>query len=463
MEELRTALRDRWLWAAQLLALVLRVVPAILWGRSDCVRDECIYRSIALRIVEGEGLTTSAKGWLPAPGYPYLLAWTRELTGSMQPVKALQVGLSGVSLLLVYLIARRVASERTARVAAVLFAIHPTLAFFATTMWIETIYIFFMLAAVWGVLWARGRDDWKSGVAPGVMLGIAILFRGIATYLPPMYALALVWPDAGTGGGVPGFRASIRSRWRHVLAMFLATVLTVAPWSIHASPRQGGFLVSDATVGHVMWLGNNDFPPLTFDYGIGMLTEDVFQRYLRSGRPPCDRKQPPVVSSKCDVKAAVAWAQANPGEFIGRVPMRLAQLFNPNTFLTRHIRWGYWTGLPWWVKELLVVFIVASSVATQIFGTIAVWARARGPFAVMAILTVLYTVFASAIMYGMSRFRLPLEPLWMVYLAWMIAEPRATIAALRASPGRMAGAVISTVLLTGLVAWYLPTGFPMFW
>ncbi len=320
-----------------------------------------------------------------------------------------------------------------------------------------------MLAAIWAVLWTRGRDDWRGGVVPGALLGVAILFRGIATYLPPMYALALVWPDEGMAGGVAGFRASIGRRWKHVLAMFLATILTVSPWSIYASPRQGGFLVSDATVGHVMWLGNNDYPPLTFDYGIGMLTEDLFGKYLRSGRPPCDRTQPPVVSSKCDVEAAVVWAQKNPQEFVRRIPVRLAQLFNPNTFLTRHIRWGYWPGLPWWLKELTVVFIVISSVATQIFGTIAVWARARGPFAVMAILTVLYTVFASAIMYGMSRFRLPLEPLWMVYLAWMIAEPRATIAALRASPGRMAGAVISTVLLTGLVAWYLPTGFPMFW
>jgi hypothetical protein len=460
--EFSRAARDPWMWAAMFGALFLRILPTILWPTLECIRDECIYRVIAYRIIGGDGLTTAAKGWLPAPGYPYLLAWSKELTGSMQTLKGLQVFLAGCSLFFLYLIAHRVAGQKVARIAVFLFAIHPTLIFFTTTMWIETIYIFFLISAIWAVLWARDRPGFGSAALPGFLLGMAILFRGIATYLPPMYALAMMWPQEGaTSGGE--LARSVRERWKHVLVMFLATILTVAPWSIYASPRQGGFLVSDATVGHVMWLGNNDYPPLTFDYGNGMLTEDLFEKYLRLGRRSCDRSDPPVITSRCNVEMALDWIAANPGEFLGRIPMRMAQLFNPNSFLTRHIRWGYWPGLPWWMKEGIAVYIVISSVAVQLFGTIAAWGRAKGPYGVMAVLTVAYTVFASMLMYGMTRFRLPLEPLWIVYLAWLLADPRGTWSALRASPARLAGAAICTVVLLPLMAWYLPTGFPMFW
>jgi 4-amino-4-deoxy-L-arabinose transferase-like glycosyltransferase len=460
MVDLRDAWRDPSLWTAATVGLILRLAPWALWGMSDCIRDECIYRTIAQKITEGEGLTTAQKGWLPAPGYPYLLAWSKMLTGSMQSVKGLQVFLAVASIFVIYGIAREVLDRRTARITAWLFAIHPTLVFFSTTMWIETIYIFLLLVAILGALVAR-RFQPAVGAGTGVVLGLAILFRGIATYLPPVFALGIVWPEHPWSAAA--WRESIRARWKPAIAMLVATVLTVAPWSLYASPRQGGFLVSDATVGHVMWLGNNDYPPLTFDYGIGMLTEDLFAKYLRTGRRPCDRTEPPVVSSRCDVQASVQWIRENPGEFVRRIPMRCAQFFNPNSFLTRHVRWGYWGGIPWWFKELVAIGQVVCTAAIVLGGTVGILARGRGAYAWIATFIAAYTLFASAIMYGMTRFRLPIEPLWLVYLAAVLAAPRETWALLREQPVRLAVAIFACGLLTWLMAWYLPTGFPMFW
>ena len=65
---------DRWLWGAFIVGALIRVIPMAVWPMLECVRDECIYRSIAYKIVGGKGLTTASKGWLPAPGIPYLLA-----------------------------------------------------------------------------------------------------------------------------------------------------------------------------------------------------------------------------------------------------------------------------------------------------------------------------------------------------------------------------------------------------
>lgn len=453
--------RDRVVIAALVAGLLLRVLPLVVFPQFDCLRDECIYRTMALNIIDGQGLTTSSKGWLPSPGYPYLLAVMRMIFGSMHSVKGVQVTLSMVCIPIIYAITHEVSDKRAARIAAVLFALNPTIAWFTNTMWIETIYIFFLLAAALAALLYHRLGTIGSATFSGLMLGGAILFRGVATYLPPFWVLALLYPDNPLS--LDAWTKSARERWRAVAAFFVALVLVVSPYSIYGSSRYGGWMVTDATVGHVLYLGNNDFPPLTFDYGNGMLTQPLFGRYLSTGRAPCRRDVPPVRSSKCEVQKAVQWMREHPSTFVARVPLRLAQLLNPNSFLTRHVRWGYWPGFPWWAKESLAVGIVLLSVALSLLGTASAWARGRGPYAMMAIGTTLYTVFTIAIMYGMTRFRLPLEALWTVYLAIFLAEPRQTIAMLQGSSVRLMGAMLTLPPILALMCWYLPTGFPVFW
>ena len=54
--------RDKVLWAAMVVGGLLRGLPMALWPDDSCVRDECTYVKIASRMVDGEGMTTSA-GW----------------------------------------------------------------------------------------------------------------------------------------------------------------------------------------------------------------------------------------------------------------------------------------------------------------------------------------------------------------------------------------------------------------
>lgn len=455
---------DRWLTGALATGLLLRVLPMVLWLQTQCIRDECIYQAISRKIVAGKGLTVAVKGWLPAPGYPYLLATFKSVFGTLQAVKGLQIALGVASIWLIYQITKRVAGKRTAQVAAWLFAANPTLAWFTNTLWIETVYIACLLVAGLALLVARERpSDWRAAAGSGVALGIAVLFRGIATYLPPLFLLALVWPSDGSLWDRDGWRDRVVAYRRSIAGFLVAMVVVVSPWSIYASNRYGGFMVSDATVGHVMFLGNNDFEPLTFDYGNGMLTQGLFARHLRTGRRPCDRKQPPVQSSRCEVEQAIGWAKRNPGEFLGRVPLRLAQNLNPHSFLTRHVRWGYWPGLPWYLKEALVVLIVAFSLGATALGTAAAWSRARGPWAVIAIGIAVYTMAVTAVMYGMTRFRLPVEALWTVYLAMFLVDPRGVVRDLAESPWRLTGALLTLPTLLALSMWFFPTGWPMFW
>lgn len=457
--------RDSWLWYALGVALVLRLLPFILWPMGECVRDECIYRSIALKIIEGDGLNPASKGWLPAPGYPYLLAAMKVTFGSYQSVKVVQVVLSLCSVVLMYLIGRKIKDQKVARLSAWMFAVHPTLAWFTNTLWIETIYIFFLLFAVAGVLWSRERN-WAAAIVPGMFLGAAVLFRGVATYLPPFFLLALCFPTQTSWKGV---REGLGRGWQHAIGFVVGLLLVVSPYSIHASQKHKAFIITDATSGHVLYLGNNDYPPLTFDYGNGMLTQPLFQRYLRQGREPCPRKNAngrrisPVLTMECESDQAVDWIKENPREFVSRIPLRLAQMLNPHTFLTRHVRWGYFPGLPWVLKEGLVLWIALTSVVITFGGTVGAWARARGPFGAMAVGTVVYTMATIMLLYGMTRFRLPLEPLWIFYFSMMVSDFKGTKEILKESTWRSVGLLLTLPPMIALTGWFALTGWPLFW
>ncbi len=465
-ESRRAAQADRWLWIILGIALFWRVLPMVFWYTTDCVRDECIYRSMASHIADGHGMRETMRGWVPAPGYPYLLAIPKLLFGSTQSVKALQVVVSLASTVQLYLLGTKLFDRHAGRVAALLFAINPTIAWFTNTMWIETVYTFLLLTAVMLVFEVRERSNlwWAAGL--GFTMGLAVLFRGVATYLPPIFVLGLLWPagdDESVFPPLSAWASSLRANLRKIGIYAVAWVATIAPYSLAASSIHGGFMLTDATTGHVLYLGNNDYQPITFDYGNGMLNEGIFHRTTSTGRPPCDRDMPAVPTSRCEVDRVKTWIAENPGEFLRRIPKRMAQFFNPNSFLTRHVRWGRFPGLPWLLEEVLCGWIVVTTLALTLGGTLAAWARGRGPYLIVAAGTAVYTVAVTALMYGMTRFRLPLEALWCIYLGVLLARPTETWTKLIESPVRLAGALLTLPSLFALSMWYLPTGFPMFW
>jgi hypothetical protein len=446
------------LWIAIAVGVVLRGLPIVLWPFDTPIRDEVTYTLLADSILAGEGLT-GLKGWLWAPGYPHLLAlfqWAfdERLLGT---VTWLQVFAASVGVWLSHQLGARIAGPRAALIAAWLYALHPTLAFYAGRLWSESIYSPLLLAAVASLLWAReGRPT--RGLLPGALVGLCVLLRGVATYMGPLFFLAAIWPSDAESP-----KQGVRRRWPHAVILLLAMALTVAPYSLYASARSGGFILSDATLGQMMYLGNNEFPPMSFDVGNGSVRNHVRDAWFETGRAHCDVELPVAAWDACEVDRGKAWIRDNPGEFLARIPLRLAQLVHPHTFLTRHLRWGRWPQLPFLLKEGLCLWVVVWSYVVLVGGTVAACARARGPYGMLAVTIVAYHVAAIAALAGLSRYRLPLEPLWMIYLAMLLAHPRVVLGELGGSTARAAGALLTLPMLFALMLWYLPTGFPMFW
>lgn len=442
-----TARKDRVLWAALAFGFVVRLAPMLAWLEKPCVRDECTYQDLARSILDGEGMV-GTHGWLWAPAYPYLLAFHGWLTGHTATVQATQLVVATACIAMVYVLAERQGGRRVARVAAWLLAANPTHVFYTTSLWSETLYSGLLLAAMLALGWAR-EGGARRGWLPGLLVGLCVLFRGVATYILPIFLVVLLWE-----------RWRRPEAWRGAVACALAAVLAVAPYSVYATQKFGGLVVSDRTMGQMMWLGNNGFPPMTFDWGNGTLTDRQYNAAVKQGRKHCKHGKDPVQQDACETERGVEWIGEHPEAFVQRVPLRVAQLVNPHSFLTRHLRWGKWKGLPDAVDEALIVLVVAFSFVVVWGGTLGFAARARGWFALASGAVVLYHVAAIAVLAGLTRYRVPLEPLWTVWAALLVAEPRETMGALLSGKWRGVLGVFVLVVLLALMLYFLPAGWP---
>jgi hypothetical protein len=449
---------SRGLAAALLLGAIVRWLPLEEWSRRPCVRDECTYRALATNLLRGEGMV-GTKGWLWAPGYPAAIAAHARAFGQINDVKITQIVVALLTVVMLWRFTRDHFGARAATIAALLLALNPTHVFYASSLWSECFYTALLFGMVYALGWARGERPGAEpdpgaavphplrALLPGLLLGGCVLFRGVATYLLPCVAVALLWG-----------RARHHRAWGAVGAAALAATLVVAPYSAYASGKFNALVISDRTLGQMMWLGDNDFPPLTFDFGNGPLNDVERDRMTASGRDHCPFESQPAKQDACEVQAGLAWIRANPGEFVARMPLRVAQMVNPHSLLTRNLRTGKWKGLPQWVDEALIGVVVALSFVVLVGGTVGLFARGRGWFAVAGVLIVGYHVAAIACLAGLSRYRVPLEPLWMVYAAGLLAEPRAAWEAFVASRARSVGAVLVAGVLLALMLRFLPTG-----
>jgi hypothetical protein len=457
--------RDRTLWAIVVAGLILRSLLLFFWGDDLCVRDECTYLGLSKRMAEGKGMTTSA-GWLWAPGYPVLLSLHRTLTGFSSTIKGLQILCAGVSMVLIYVLAgrtwqgldpARVGRHRTAaRVAAALYSFSPSMIFFSVRLWSEVIYAMLLLLALLVTLWARDRVEatrlhrWLGpALGVGALVGCCMLFRGVATYMVPIFMASLVW------GRLRRPRA-----WAQALAVVAIVVAVVGPYSRHATSTHGQFVLTDRTMGQMMWLGNNDFSPITFDYGNGKLSQRAFKRTARTGRKPCGKRKDGLERDDCQTAAGKAWIEANPEAFVQRMPLRVAQMLNPHSLLTRHLRWNRYPGMPQWLDELIIAWGALCSGLVLLIGSLGLASRGRGGQGLLFGSILVYHCAAIAMLAGLSRYRVPLEPLLMIYAGGWLVAPRLAWAELRQVPWRVALAVVVLAVLTPLVLWFLPAGWP---
>ncbi|MDX6662178.1 MAG: hypothetical protein QOG09_280 [Solirubrobacterales bacterium] len=209
------------------VGLALRADRAILNPVENPGVDANTYASIArsLYVDHTYGKTVmDSSDW--SPGAPLLYAGVYYLTGGEHVGAArLLVALLGtLTILVVYLLGRRLGGTATGLLAAALVAIYPYFVFDAGRLMSEPLGCLALASAVLSFLWALEQRSAWAWTAPGLLLGITALARPEYLMFAPILAIVALVIVARRAGRRPGLAAAAL-----LVCAFLVPVL---PWLV---------------------------------------------------------------------------------------------------------------------------------------------------------------------------------------------------------------------------------------
>lgn len=259
--------RTAWIVAGVvLLSLAVRVAVVLAVPLAPPTEDAARYDMAARRLLAGRGFAYPLEPGTPAPaegetfqrflgtrenaftmpGYAYLLAGLMRVTGDGEGrwlvARLANCLLTTLSLLLLFLIARRLADDRVALITLVGAACFPPFVWVVTYLLTEPLFVFLLLACVLATLVALEKDHWPYFAVAGALLGLTTLVRPTGLVWVPFVAAWML--------------LSRKYRFRRFLGMAavtaLALCLVMAPWWVRNAVRYG----------HPVWLTTASSNPL---------------------------------------------------------------------------------------------------------------------------------------------------------------------------------------------------------
>lgn len=384
---------------------------------------------------------------LRTPGYPAFVAVIYRLFGtSTLPVAIAQALVFASICLIVFALARRIAGERTATVAAIMTAAFPPLPYYGALVLTEVWTTFALMAAMLVCLRAVQQGRTRDFVIAGLLFSGTTLVRPAFVLLP--FGLAIAMPVL-----VHSERNRRRAGQWAVLAV--AAAITMVPWFTYNYVYLGRFTLSPAGgIGRGLWEGSwqgrwsgrshNDLTHIAevtpdrieLDARVrevataagiapdGMLTyvhewQDI-RRIWESPTDPMERARARVVADQEYLRAAVAHIRADlSGWAVRRAPRRAFILWATDI----PIRYTDINAMPtiviraiWWPQVILL--LVAA-------GGVVVLLR-RGQFAEAALVTLplLYVTGVHVPLLCETRQSLPVKPLVLMLAAIAVTSRR---------------------------------------
>ncbi len=397
-------MKEQWKKLALLfvIACSLRLAYAAL-GLPVPLQDTPDYDELALNILSGEGFVSHANwhgfamySWRP-PFYSFFLAAVYGALGySHAAVQVIQAGVGAATVVLLWCVVRRFCVA-AAWPAALFAALYGPLVSICSEIMSECFFTFWVLLA----LWALGDEKrrWNYIAVGGVAVALAALTRPVGLLLLPAFALA-------------EFYIRGRSAVPPVLWVAVVAALVIAPWTLRNYLIHGALVPISTHGGFIIARSNAAEPAWRQERGWG-IDREVFERmpteverdrfWLRQGRE---------------------FVAANPGIYlrlVGERFLRFWYFFRPS--------YDFWFAL-------LVPFFVAGF-----------WRYSRHPILVFpSVFIALSTAVFCTVLYGSTRFRLPLEPLFIAYAAAFLTDawghwPRGRFCSV------VAGALIAHILV----------------
>ena len=372
------------------LALAFRVAFLINEPTAVLTGDEASWVGLAK--------TGIAKPWKPfapanrnvifyPPLYPWFLRGARDLLGSWEAAKALQVSASLLLIPAVLLLGSRLYSWRVGVIASAAIAAWPDLLWFSTHFYSETLFITLLWWAIYfTVRCLDSPNRLKAAAVAGACMGTASLVRETALYFSLVIIALLV------------FRR--RSAWRQASIFAAALVLVVSPWTYRNWKLYDAFVPVSTFGAFNLWRGNTALP-----------VDDLYEAVRTLG--PIEAQELALRRARVDIESR------QPEWFFEKVVREVPRMVfgEPEAWQHAYVRGAY-------LKESvgLKAFLHASRVlapAAFVLGGIGMvlslrrGERSRARW--LLFLFVLYYVLMHTVTFGTARFAVPLLPAFLIF------------------------------------------------
>ena len=375
--------------AAMLLVMFAALAVRAVYLTTDVdvpAQDTPDYDEIALNLVAGEGFVAHdnwyghpMKSWRP-PLYPALLAGVYGSFGYHHVlVQMLQAFLGALTAVGVLCLGRRL-HPPSALAVGLIVALYPPLVAGTAEIMTETLFASLLVAATLVGLSVEARSGW---IGSGALVGLATLTRPVGLLLAPALMLARVWSAWQRRDGRAWLGAIRRCGW-----ISAGVLLVLSPWTIRNATVHGAFVPVSTHGGFILAGSNADEPEWRKQDGWQISPDVLVDTPNEIDRDRAWRAQ------------GWSWIAAHPVPWLrlaGERFLRFWYVFRPD----------YNIGFMLWLPLILAGVIR--------FGTHPGY-REITSFAGVSLL-----VF-STLLYGSTRFRLPMEPLFLLYAGPVLHE-----------------------------------------
>ncbi len=249
--------------------------------------DEYEYWKIVDNFISGKGLMVAEnlKAYRP-PLYPLFIALLVKTGFTITGIRIVQSFLSAITCVFIYLISKKIFSERVALLSCFLSAIYPFFIFYTGFLLTETFFIFLVvLCALTMFTLVEPKVFPSYGLVFGATSGFAGLCRPTMELFFPFCLLFILFSADNN-----------IIRLKKILFAFAGFILVLTPWIIRNYIAIGKFVPGTTMGGAVFWEGNNPFseggPCRYFPEGVWQVDEAQRDRVFYSLTFECIKKDP---------------------------------------------------------------------------------------------------------------------------------------------------------------------------
>jgi len=393
------------------LAWVASLDNVLLWP------DEREFAQVGMHLAAGDGYVSSS--YRANPVVPFYLATFFRVFGENYLWPRIgQCVVGAVTCLLLLRLTTLVVSPTAGFLAGLMLALYPAHIYLAGVFYVTCILSLLVVAFVYAVVRAASAErPALFSILAGLCLGLATMTRAASLVYVPVACLALVYSNP--------------KRWRSLVAaaavLALCSAVVVVPWSIRNTRKFGRPMLVSSGLWATFWKGNNELSDGSADDRVQLwgtsLWESRLARLSKSERAAVSARYEDIArridasfESTGDIYLSrdevlrpivLAYVAENPGRFAQLFFSKVLVLFRSFSETEQDNRHTSSAA------KLLAALSFYPILAFAVVGAIlAIPMRRR-------LAPVYLTILSSVVLYGVltacTRFRLPLDPLLLVF------------------------------------------------